>query len=43
MHAAYIFLSLTDDIDQHQICNINAHSTSEDMRIKDMITQGEIS
>ena len=31
--------------DQHQIspCNINVYSTSEVMRIKDMITQGEFS
>ena len=31
--------------DQHQIssCNINAYSTPEVMRIKDMITQGEFS
>ena len=31
--------------DQHQSspCNINAYSTSEVMRIKDMITQGEFS
>ena len=31
--------------DQHQIspCNINAYSTHEAMRIKDMITQGQFS
>ena len=31
--------------DQHQIspCNINAYSTPEVMRIKNMITQGEFS
>ena len=34
---------LSPNSDQHQIspCNINAHSTPEVMRIKDMITQGE--
>ena len=36
---------LTPDSDQHQIspCNINAYSTSEVMRIKDMTTQDEFS
>ena len=36
---------LTPTSDQHQIspCNINAYSTPEVMRIKDMITQGEFS
>ena len=34
---------LSPNSDQHQIspCNINANSTAEVMRIKDMITQGE--
>ena len=34
---------LSPNSDQHQIsrCNINAYSTSEVMRINDMITQGE--
>ena len=34
---------LSPNSDQHQIspCNINAYSTPEVMRIKDMITQGE--
>ena len=38
----YVSLSVCD---QHQIspCNINAYSTPEVMRIKDMITQGEFS
>ena len=37
--------SLSPNSDHHQIspCNINAHSTPEVMRIKDMITQGEFS
>ena len=36
---------LSPNSDQHQIspCNINAYSTPEVMRIKDMITQGELS
>ena len=36
---------LSPNSDQHQIspCNINAHSTSKVMRIKDVITQGEFS
>ena len=36
---------LSPNSDQHQIspCNINAYSTLEVMRIKDMITQGEFS
>ena len=34
---------LSPNSDQHKIspCNINAYSTPEIMRIKDMITQGE--
>ena len=34
---------LSPNSDQHQIspCNINAYSTPEVVRIKDMITQGE--
>ena len=40
-----IFNPLSPNSDQHQIspCNINAYSTPEVMRIKDMITQGEFS
>ena len=36
---------LSPSSDQHQIspCSINAYSTPEVMRIKDMITQGEFS
>ena len=36
---------LSPDSDEHQIspCNINAYSTPEVMRIKDMVTQGEFS
>ena len=36
---------LSPNSDQHQIspCNINAYSTPEVMRIKDMITQDEFS
>ena len=36
---------LSPNRDQHQIslCNINTHATSEVLRIKDMITQGEFS
>ena len=36
---------VTPNSDQHQIspCNINAYSTNEAMRIKDMITQCEFS
>ena len=36
---------LSPNSDQHQIspCNINAYSTPEVMRIKDMINQGEFS
>ena len=36
---------LSPNSDQHEIspCNINAHSTTEVMRIKDMITEGEFS
>ena len=39
------FNPLSPNSDQHQIspCNINAYSTPEAMRIKDMITQGEFS
>ena len=39
------FNSLSPNSDQHQIspCNINAYSTPEALRIKDMITQGEFS
>ena len=35
---------LNPNSDQHQIspCNINANSTPEVMRIKDMITQGDL-
>ena len=37
--------SLSPNSDQHQIspCNISSYSTPEVMRIKDMITQGELS
>ena len=39
------FNSLSPNSDQYQISprNIKAYLTSEDMRIKDMITQGEFS
>ena len=39
------FKPLSPNSDQHQIspCNINAYLTPEDMRIKDVITQGEFS
>ena len=39
------FNPLSPNSDQHQIspCNINAFSTPEVMRIKDMIIQGEFS
>ena len=39
------FKHLSPNSDQHQISpyNINAYSTPEVMRIKDMITQGEFS
>ena len=39
------FNPLSLNSDQHQIspCNVNAYSTPEVMRIKDMITQGEFS
>ena len=38
-------IPLSPNSDQHQIspCNINAYSTHEVMRIKDIITQGESS
>ena len=37
--------SLSANSDQHQIspCNIDAYSTPEVMRSKDMITQGDLS
>ena len=37
--------TLSPNSDQHEIspCNIDAHSTPEDMRIKDVIMQGEFS
>ena len=40
-----LFNPLSRGSDQHKIspCNINAYSTPEVMRIKDMITQGEFS
>ena len=47
--ALFLLLFLSNSIspnnDQHQIspCNISAYSTPEDMRIKDMNTQGEFS
>ena len=39
------YLLVLYNSDQHQIssCNINAYSTSEVMRIKDLITKGEFS
>ena len=39
------FNPLSPNSDQHQIspCNMNAYSTPEVTRIKDMITQGEFS
>ena len=40
-----LFNPLSPNSDQHQIspCNVNAYSTPEVMRIKDMIIQGEFS
>ena len=42
-HRDTLLNSLSPISDQYQIppCNINAYSTPEIMRIKDMITQGE--
>ena len=44
-HKSQSFLPFSPNSDQNQIspCNINAYSTAEVMRIKDMITQGEFS
>ena len=44
-HSVLLFNAVSPNSNQHQIspCNINAYSTPEVMRIKDMITQGEFS
>ena len=45
LHLISTLNPLSPNSDQHQTspCNVNAYSTPEVMRIKDMITQGEFS